>query len=125
MNILVVDDDPRVRTFVAVVLQRTGYSVVQAESGEEGLEKSELIGEQLCLLLSDVTMPGMSGVELAMQIQQTSRVPIILMSGMNAPDQIAGTRIRFLAKPFKAEQLLSEVSIALSEPFTFGQTAGI
>jgi CheY-like chemotaxis protein len=109
-NILVVDDDLEVREILAETLVELGYGVVQAASGEEALpilrERSDID-----LLISDVRMPGMSGLELAEQAQ--ARVPglkVILISGYFLPQPIA---VRFLKKPFHMHELASAVRAEL------------
>src|SRR5437763_16499094 len=67
-NILVVDDDPMVRRFVAMTLQRHGFSVLQADSGDDGLKSFSKHRANLAMILTDVVMPGMTGPEMVEQI---------------------------------------------------------
>src|SRR6266567_1158735 len=94
-RILVVDDDEEVREILVETLEEFGYSVVQAESGEEALRMLRASGE-VGMLITDVRMPGISGLELA---EVASRLDpslrVILMSGYFLPQQVMQ---RFLKK---------------------------
>jgi CheY-like chemotaxis protein len=111
-SILVVDDEGSVRRFAMRVLERDGYSVVEARDGVEAIELIKQ-GHSFDAVVSDIVMPRMNGVELMQALQTTQPgVPVILMSGyatkaladlgINAPCAI-------LPKPFPAERLLQEV----------------
>ncbi len=110
VSILVVDDDDEVREMLAETLQDFGYSVQQAASGEEALP---LLADDpgIDVLITDIRMPGMSGLELAEQVaRQRSRVKIIVTSGYFQPQPI---RQRFLRKPFRIQELASAVQAEL------------
>jgi DNA-binding NtrC family response regulator len=111
--VLVVDDEPLVRWFAARVLRDEGFGVHEAGDGAEALE---LIGAGIAhleVVLSDIVMPRMSGVQL-MQSLSTSRpdLPVILMSGYGMA-QLTELGIAspcgVLAKPFSPEALVAEV----------------
>ena len=111
--VLVVDDEPLVRWFAARVLRDEGFGVHEAGDGAEALE---LIGSgiaHLDVVLSDIVMPRMNGVQL-MQSLSTSRpdLPVILMSGYGMA-QLSELGIAspcgVLAKPFSPEALVAEV----------------
>jgi CheY-like chemotaxis protein len=108
MTILVVDDDPEVREILAETLTEFGYGVVQAGSGEEALP---MLGARpdIGMLITDVRMPGMSGLELAEKVRRTGR-KVILMSGYFLPQPIT---VRFLKKPFHMHELHSAVQAEL------------
>ena len=77
-KILIVDDNPDMRTVLAMVLSGKGYNIVQAESGEEGIRKS--LSEHPDLIIMDVNLADMSGAEAAMKIKNDARttdIPII------------------------------------------------
>jgi CheY-like chemotaxis protein len=109
-NILVVDDDPEVREILAETLGEFGYAVAQASTGEEALPilaKRPDIG----LLITDVRMPGMSGLELAERARaRDAALRVILISGYFLPQPIAA---RFLKKPFHMHELASAVRAEL------------
>jgi CheY-like chemotaxis protein len=101
-GILVVDDDPDVRQIVSEYLEYRGYGVMQAGDGAEALEV--LRGNpDLRLVISDVRMPGVSGLELAAQAAEDyPDIRVILISGYFQAQE-AGPR--FLKKPFTMQQL--------------------
>src|SRR5581483_11146003 len=69
-TILFADDDGQVQSFVAALLQRLGYKVILASGGNDALNKAHEFDGIIHLLLSDVEMPGMTGIELAIQLNQ-------------------------------------------------------
>jgi CheY-like chemotaxis protein len=109
-KILIVDDDPEVREILAETLVEFGYGVEQAGSGEEALP---MLGRRpdIGMVITDVRMPGMSGLELAEQAKaRNARLKIILISGYFLPQPIA---LRFLKKPFHMHELFSAVQAEL------------
>ena len=114
---LLVDDDEAVRSTTGMILETMGYSVVEAESGREALER--LTGDDaIDLLLTDVAMPGMNGPELARQVRVLRPVmPIVFFSGYADPDAVAGNAIRqrMVRKPFRAAELVAQIEAALAE----------
>jgi two-component system, cell cycle sensor histidine kinase and response regulator CckA len=111
--VLVVDDEIAVRRFAARVLEREGYGVVEAKDGVEALELISQDGLSVEVVVSDIVMPRLNGVEL-MEALATSRpdLPVILMSGY-ATGALAELGIAapcaILPKPFPSERLLEEV----------------
>lgn len=119
-TILVVDDDAAVRSVVEAHLRNAGYRVASASSGAEALSVFDRARPDL--LLSDVSMVGMSGVELAEAVRgRGARVPILLVSGYADELDHGTTRARldadFLAKPFTGERLIREVDAILERRF--------
>jgi CheY-like chemotaxis protein len=109
-NILVVDDDPDVREILAETLTEFGYCVLQAGSGEEALP---LLAQRqdIALLITDVRMPGMSGLELAGVAQtRDPRLRVIVMSGYFLPQPVTA---RFLRKPFHMQELAAAIGAEL------------
>ncbi len=81
--ILVVDDQPQNIELLEGFLVRQGYEIIQAESGEEALEK--LSGNQVDLVLLDVKMPGMSGFEVLTKLRadkKTERIPVVMITAL-------------------------------------------
>ena len=112
-SILVAEDEEAVRSFVRRVLAGAGYHVDAASSGEEAVLVAEGMG-RLDLLVTDVVMPGMNGVQLAAHLTKTRPdLPIIYASGYSDEGIPKGAghsdRISYLAKPFTAEALLTRV----------------
>jgi two-component system, cell cycle sensor histidine kinase and response regulator CckA len=111
-SILVVDDEGAVRRFAHRVLEREGYSVVEARDGVEAVELIKN-GGTFDAVVSDIVMPRMNGVELMQTLSTTCPdIPVILMSGY-ATSALAELGIAapcaILPKPFPAERLLEEV----------------
>ncbi len=110
-TLLVVEDEFLVRVAVSKMLQRFGYTVLQAESGEAALKLWPQYKDQIRLLLTDVVMPGgLSGYELARQLQaEQPRLKVIYTSGYNG--DLAGERpaltdgLNFLQKPYAPQKL--------------------
>ncbi len=110
VSILVVDDDEDVREVLAETLEHFGYGVVQAASGEEALPMLAG-GHNIGLMITDVRMPGMSGLELAEHVRREyAGVKIIVTSGYFLPQQVHD---RFLRKPFQMRDLASAVEAEL------------
>jgi CheY-like chemotaxis protein len=110
-TILVVEDNLDIRALVTMFLQKAGYMVVTADNGEEGLLAFKRHQSSIGLLLTDVMMPAMNGVDLAEHILQLdSHLPVLFMSG-DAPR----LKLRFgcLEKPFNSADLLDKVTQAL------------
>jgi len=110
LNILVVDDDHEVREILAETLAEFGYGVVQAGSAEEALPLLEQRPD-IGMLITDVRMPGMSGLELAELARQCrEHLKVIVISGYFLPQPITD---RFLKKPFHMHELASAVRAEL------------
>ncbi|GGC75844.1 hypothetical protein GCM10011396_23830 [Undibacterium terreum] len=114
--ILIVDDDPDFAENCSMLLEAYGYEVTVASSGTEALEKVSLLS--LELLISDCSMPGMTGLDLSKRIKTektTCLAPVILMSGSLEREVAHGNSYdAFMRKPFLAEHLLSQVKKLLS-----------
>jgi CheY-like chemotaxis protein len=105
-KLMIVDDDPEVRSVVAEFLEDAGYEVVQATGGREALDL--LSGHtDLKMIISDIRMPDMSGIELAnMATRRRRDLKIILISGYFVSQQVD---CRFLRKPFRMRELAAAV----------------
>ena len=107
MKILVVDDDADLVEVITYGLRRRGHSVIAAADGEDALERWRADSPSMVLL--DVGLPNMDGLEVCRRIRESSKVPIILLSGSNSEDDIisgleAGAE-EYIAKPFSLTQL--------------------
>lgn len=116
-RILVVDDDETVAREIETILQRDGFSV---EKAHDGLEARVLLcHRQYDLVLSDIYMPILDGVGLFQFVQETDRVPFILMSGFTDLRRYAEENeldfAGLLSKPFGREDLLSVVTAVLDQ----------
>ncbi|MDR3402022.1 MAG: response regulator [Chthoniobacter sp.] len=112
-NILLIDDDAGIRTVLSVVLNTRGYRVTVVANGEEGLELIRARPDKFALVITDLSMPGMSGIDLIQEIRALPSPPkLIVASGRPRNpgeefSELAG--IEFLAKPTTVASLLSAV----------------
>jgi two-component system KDP operon response regulator KdpE len=114
-NILVVDDEPQIRRVLRSTLSTRGYVITEAKTGEEALES--LRKERPDLILLDVNMPGMGGIETCREIRRGSDTPIIMLTVRNAErDKVAALDAGaddYVVKPFGIEELLARIRAAL------------
>ena len=113
--ILVVEDDPAVQSSLRRRLRFEGYRVETAERGDETLERLAEVCPDLILL--DVMLPGLDGLEVAERIRETSRVPILMLTARRElADKVAGLESGaddYLVKPFAIEELLARIRALL------------
>ncbi len=113
-TVLLVEDEPSVRTVTTRLLRSLGYAVVEADGAASALALDDTVLGSVSLLLTDVVMPGMSGVRLAEALAlRHPGVPVVLMSGFAPEDAvsegIAEPGAAFLSKPFTRDQLASAI----------------
>ncbi|MCC7519874.1 MAG: PAS domain S-box protein [Verrucomicrobiae bacterium] len=109
-RILVVEDNESVRDFILDALRSAGYAVVEAANAEEALERMEEEGAHIRLVLTDVIMPGMGGIELARRLRAERRhLHVVLMSGFSNDDAVFRAADEmgcvFIRKPFDLIEL--------------------
>lgn len=117
INILIVDDEPKNLRVLEAILDEPGYRLVQAESGDQAL--LALMAQEFALLILDVRMPGLSGIELAQMVKlrkKTAQVPIIFLSAYFSEDQQVVYKdntgaVDFLEKPVNPIILRSKVAV--------------
>jgi len=114
-KILVVDDEPKIRMFIRANLQARGYDVYLAQDGIEALEVAARVLPDVIVL--DVAMPGMDGIEVCRKLREWADTPIIILSvkedekiKVRALDEGADD---YITKPFSLEELLARVRVAL------------
>jgi len=113
---LVVDDEPDLRSVVARILRRDGFHILEAENGEEALALIRNLGARITVVVSDIRMPLMDGCDLAKAIREEfPLIPVLLMSGYADTGPVG---CPFIAKPFRAEELLAKLRDVLSHPAT-------
>jgi two-component system KDP operon response regulator KdpE len=114
-KILVVDDDPQIRRVMKATLVGHQYEVTEARTGEEAL--AMLFPEMPSLVLLDMNMPGMDGLETCRAIRGGSEVPVIILSVRNSErDKVAALDAGaddYVTKPFGIEELLARIRAAL------------
>lgn len=114
-TILVVDDSPSVRQIVSLTLKSLGYIVIEAVDGLDALSK--LDGQKINLIVSDVNMPNMGGIELVKRVKAHPKykfTPILMLTtesgeAMQATGKAAGAKA-WLIKPFQPAVLLSAIA---------------
>jgi len=119
-TVLVVDDEAAVRDFIRIALMHAGFSVSVATSAKQALEVFRAGPDRFALVLTDVRMPGRSGVELATDISATyPGVPVVFMSGFTGgtPEQpiTLPDGAKFLEKPFTLDGLIGLIKKSLSD----------
>jgi DNA-binding response OmpR family regulator len=109
-RILVVDDEPNIRDSVAFSLRREGFEVVLAETGYDALERMDAHPDVVVL---DIMLPGLDGLEVCRRIRQDSSVPILLLSARGEEiDRVVGLEIGaddYLTKPFAMRELVARI----------------
>jgi two-component system, OmpR family, KDP operon response regulator KdpE len=114
-TILVVDDEPQIRRVLRATLSSNGYEVIEAKSGQEAIEM--VVTERPELILLDVNMPGMNGLEACNKIRMSFDGPIIMVTVLNAErDKIAALDAGaddYIVKPFAIGELLARIRAAL------------
>lgn len=113
-NVLVVDDESLIRQIISIILKSAGYKVVEAVSGNDALNK--MTGRNFGLVITDLRMPGMDGIEFIKQLRSESAyraVPVIMLTSefsdfKKSEAEIAGVS-EWIVKPFIRQQLLQSV----------------
>ncbi|MFH0786318.1 MAG: response regulator [Pseudomonadota bacterium] len=114
-HILIVDDSPTLRSSLTFCLENAGYQITQAENGQEGLETLERLkgeGKSLSLIITDINMPVMDGIQFIQGVKATAWrfVPVLVLSTeteRSLKDQAKSAGAAgWLLKPFRPEQLL-------------------
>jgi two-component system chemotaxis response regulator CheY len=117
-TILIVDDSASLRQVVAIALNGAGYEVLQASDGQDALDKlRQLGGQKIHLIVSDVNMPNMGGIEFVTEVKKNPGykfAPVIMLTtegndAMKERGRAAGAKA-WIVKPFNPTQLLNAVS---------------
>jgi len=116
-KILIVEDEKQMAMFIEMELIHEGYEVDIAYDGREGLEKVE--NKEYDLILLDVMIPSLNGIEVCRRIRQFSNVPIIILTAKtDIPDKVLGLDVGandYLTKPFAIEELLARIRVYTRE----------
>ena len=125
-TVLVVDDEPQLRRVMLATLTDLGYTVIDAKSGEEALEKFR--EEQPDLVLLDLNMPGIGGLETCRALRLGSDVPIIILSVRNTErdkvEALDAGADDYVTKPFGIQELLARIRAAMRRAPGSGQGPG-
>ena len=115
-TVLFAEDDGQVQKFVSALLTKSGYHLILASNGLDALQKARAYEGVIHLLLSDVEMPGMTGIELAIQLaQERPDTRILLISGLPSGMLVLNNGWQFLPKPFMPDMLRDRIRDFLSE----------
>lgn len=117
-KILTVDDSASIRQMVSFTLKQAGYEVVEAEDGQDGLNKAK--SESVDLIITDLNMPNMNGIELIRNLRQVGNykfTPILMLTtesddAKKSDGKQAGAT-GWIVKPFNPEQLLKVIARVL------------
>lgn len=124
-NILVVEDEQSIRTIVRTYLESAGFKVVCVEDGLSALRSAR--EQQPDLVVLDLNLPGMDGIEVAARLRQESDVYILMLTARSEEaDRVAGLRIGaddYLTKPFSPRELVARVEAILRRQRDSGQKA--
>ena len=114
-TVLVVEDETSIASFVALYLKNAGYRIQTAGTGREALERAA--AEKPSLIVLDLMLPGVDGLEVCRRIRQTSDVPILMLTARDEDvDKIIGLEVGaddYLTKPFNPRELVARVKSVL------------
>jgi two-component system alkaline phosphatase synthesis response regulator PhoP len=114
-SVLLVEDEENLASLVQAYLEREGYSVVSVGSGSEAL--AALAGEPIRLVVLDLTLPDIDGLELCRRIRASSSVPVVMVTARDTePDRLAGLEIGaddYIGKPFSPKELVARMKAVL------------
>lgn len=115
-KILIVEDEAKIARFLELELKHEGYEVLVAGDGRTGLEKA--LREEVDLVVLDIMLPGLSGIEVCRRIRLESKLPIIMLTAKDdVTDKVAGLDMGaddYMTKPFAIEELLARIRVALN-----------
>ncbi len=114
-RILIIEDEEKFARFVELELTYEGYQVTKAFDGRTGLELAE--SEQFDLILLDIMLPGLNGMEVLRRLRRSSSVPVIMLTARDSViDKVSGLDSGaddYITKPFAIEELLARIRTAL------------
>ena len=130
-KILVIEDESSFSEALSFLLQKEGYSVVVAENGKLGLE--EFTSQHFDLVLLDLMIPEMSGIEVCRAIRSTSQVPIIMLTAKDSEiDKVVGLELGaddYVTKPYSSRELVARIKAVLRrgsiEPDSLSDNSGV
>ena len=115
VRILVVEDEEKLARFVELELQHEGYEVSKSGNGRDALELA--LREPFDLILLDIMLPGLNGLEVLRRLLKEKEVPVILLTARDAVmDKVSGLdagAVDYITKPFAIEELLARIRVAL------------
>ncbi len=126
-KILIVDDNEEIRNILHILLESEGYTVIEAMNGEEALS---LVDNEIDLIILDIMMPGMSGLDVCKKIRESYQMPILFLTAKGTDsDKSLGLLIGaddYLAKPFSHAELTARVKSLLRRYYIYkGKSAPV
>jgi two-component system, OmpR family, response regulator VanR len=125
-TILIIDDEKEIRDLIGIYLTNEGYNVLKAADGVEGLEYLE--SENVHLVVLDIMMPRMDGIQACMKIRESRNVPIIMLSAKSQDmDKIMGLTTGaddYITKPFQPLELVARIKSQLRRYLRLNQMDG-
>lgn len=126
-TIMIADDEERIRKIVGDFLKKEGYSIIEAEDGDETYSLFEQNKNGIDLIILDIMMPGINGWEVCRKIRESSNVPIIMLSARSEEfDELTGYESGaddYVTKPFSPVILIKRVEALLRRASTSGSTS--
>ena len=126
-KILIVEDEAKIARFLELELKHEGYDTEIAGDGRTGLEKA--LKKDIDLVLLDIMLPGLSGIEVCRRVRQESQGPVIMLTAKDdVTDKVAGLDMGaddYITKPFAFEELLARIRVALNRHARPGQKPNI
>lgn len=114
-KILIIEDEIKIARFLELELNYEGYKVEKVHDGREGLDKAK--ADEYDLILLDIMLPSMNGIEVLRRIRQSSEIPIIMLTAKDGTmDKVTGLDMGaddYVTKPFEIEELLARIRVAL------------
>lgn len=114
-HILIVEDEEKLARFVELELLHEGYTVSKSANGREALDMA--VTGEFDLILLDIMLPGLNGLEVLRRLQQDRPTPVILLTARDAVmDKVSGLdagAVDYITKPFAIEELLARIRVAL------------
>ncbi len=121
-KVLIVDDDPMIRSLVQAILEDSGFEVTAADDGPKAIEILDTASRPIdySLVVLDVMMPGMNGLDVLTRMKlhsHTQKLPVLMLTGEDkAEDIMAGYSVGadyYITKPFTRQQLLYGINLVL------------
>lgn len=116
--VLIAEDNPAIQEVIKAILASDGYNVLTASDGMEACKMVELYGRTISIVVTDIDMPKVNGIELAKQLKVTNPgLPVLMISGSWTPEiqEQLGPTARFLQKPFDSRVLLAIVRAGVEQ----------
>lgn len=113
--LMVVEDDPAVSQLLEMMIAREGYAVILASNGQEAMSILNERNLPISMVLTDISMPDMSGENLIIQLEQHyPKLPVLVLTGHDITENDYGTNVvDILRKPFRSANLIERIKLAL------------